>query len=141
MSYEQRLSTLLRLAHSEPYDIDLLLKKLDSRAGEPGKELSPCNEGKPLPDLPFAREEAMAVGVSVTSALSDPLDVAARLCAFSVEQDVEIIVLSQLDYSGLERFGFRTERVTGQTEVEVAACLDELKQFWRIELVIPACGN
>jgi hypothetical protein len=41
------------------------------------------------------------------------------------------------DYSGIERFGFRTEKVAGKTEAERDACRDQLRQFWGIELTLP----
>jgi hypothetical protein len=49
-----------------------------------------------------------------------------------------VIVLGMSDYSGIERFGFRTEKVAGETEAERDACRDQLRQFWGIELTLPA---
>ena len=37
-------------------------------------------------------------------------DRAMLLAAFAIERDVQIVVLSEADRSGLERFGFRVER-------------------------------
>jgi hypothetical protein len=90
-----------------------------------------------LPQLKFARNDAIAVAVMVTSPIDHPADVALRLGSLAIEQDVEVIVFCTLDYSGLERFGFRTEKVAGETETQRDACLDQLRQFWNIELTLP----
>ena len=52
-----------------------------------------------------------------------------RLAAFAIERDVEIVVLSEADCSGFERFGFRVERIAGDTPEERAACEDQIRRF------------
>jgi hypothetical protein len=138
MMREDRLSPVLRLTQSQPEDIDAILCVADSRAGILGQDIAPCDGSVALPPLSLAEDEMVAVAVTVSSPLENPADVAARLCALSIEQEIEIVVLTSLDYSGLERFGFRTERIAGNTEAEHTACVEELKRFWGIELTIPA---
>lgn len=126
-----------RLTKAEPDDVDDLLSAFDPRCRAPGRDLTPCPGPGQLPPLKLARTDAIAVGVSITSPIKDPADAAFRLGALAVEQDVEVIVLSSLDYSGLERFGFRTERIVGETVAARDACRDQLAQFWGIELTLP----
>lgn len=142
-----RLALINRLSRTSPDDLDALLQRFDLASTMPartgtggaiaGREIAPCPAPGMLPPLRLARQDAVAVGFIVTEALQDPCDVAFRLAALAVEQDVEIIVLTTLDYSGLERFGFRTERLAGQSEAELSACRMQLEQFWGIELTLP----
>lgn len=84
----------------------------------------------------FKEEGGVAVGVRLREPPEDPAGLAGQLAAFGLERGVEIVVLSYPDYSGLERFGFRTERVVGATEVECAACERHLAAFWNLEVII-----
>jgi chorismate synthase len=59
-----------------------------------------------------------------------------RLSAFAIERDVEVVVLSHADYSGLERFGFRTERISGSSQAARHACERQVAGFWRLEVII-----
>lgn len=132
-----RLAALPRISPEAPVDLDPLLARFDRRAGPHGRDLSPCTAPQRLPPTPLAREDAVVVGVHLTAPPPDPAALAFRLCAMAAEQEVEVVVLCEDDYSGLERFGLRTERLSGLTEAERAACRDQLCQFWGIELVLP----
>ena len=68
--------------------------------------------------------------------LADAADRALRLIAFALEKDVEIVVLSELDLCGFERFGFRIERIAGDTPAARAACEAQIRRFWNIDMVI-----
>jgi hypothetical protein len=46
------------------------------------------------------------------------------------------VVLNETDRSGLERFGFRTERISGTTQEARAACEDQIRRFWNLDLVL-----
>lgn len=140
MTDSARLAALTRLSPSSPTDLDPLLAGFDRRAASPGQDIAPCPLPMRLPDLPLARKDAVAIGVELAAPPADPADLAFRLSALAVEQDVEVIILAQADYSGLERFGFRTERIAGATEAERAACRDQICQLWAIELVLPVPG-
>ncbi len=59
-----------------------------------------------------------------------------RLAAFAIERDVEIVVLNEADRSGLERFGFRIEQISGDNPEARAACEDQIRRFWNIDLVL-----
>ncbi|MBA3910287.1 MAG: hypothetical protein C0524_10475 [Rhodobacter sp.] len=137
MSTTNRFALINRLTQAEPDDLDDLVSGFDRRSRTPGKDLAPCPGPGQLPPLKLAQTDAIAVGVSISGPIKDPADAAFRLCALAIEQDVEVIVLSSLDYSGMERFGFRTERIVGETAAMRDACRDQLVQFWGIELTLP----
>jgi len=61
---------------------------------------------------------------------------ATRYAALAVEKECDVIILSHQNNSGFERFGFRVERLSGATEEERADCLDQLRRFWGLELII-----
>jgi hypothetical protein len=132
-----RLAALARISPEAPIDLDALLARFDRRAGPPGQDIAPCPLPVRLPATPLAKADAIAIGVDLKRPPADPAALAFQLCALAAEQDVEVVVLCEADYSGLERFGLRTERVAGSTEAERAACRDQLCQFWGIELVLP----
>ena len=137
MTARDEFALIKRLTCAQPDDLDAVLSGFDPRARPAGQDIAPCPLPAVLPQLKLARKDAIAVGVRVSSPIEDTADVAFRLGTLSIEQDVEVIVLSDLDYSGLERFGFRTEKVAGETEAEREACRDQIRQFWGIELTLP----
>jgi len=137
MTVSDRFAQINRLSRHLPDDLDLLLEPFDPRARAPGTSIPPCPSPGVLPRPKLARADAIAVGVLIDRPLANPVDAAFRLASLALEQDVEVIVLSSLDYSGLERFGFRTERIAGHTAVERAACRDQLMQFWGVEVLLP----
>lgn len=138
MTAPERLAVLTRLSPALPEDLDSLLAPFDRRAARVGQDIAPCPAATRLPPVSLARKDGVAIGVDLPVPPADAADLAFRLAALSVEQDVEMIILSGADYSGLERFGFRTERIAGATEAERTACRDQICQLWNIELVIPA---
>ncbi len=131
------LAALARLSPHAPDDLDALLAPFDRRAGPEGRDISPCPAPVRLPPTALARQDAVVIGLDLPAPVAHPADLALRLSALAVEQDLEIVVLSGQDYSGLERFGLRSERVAGTTPEERAACRDQLCQLWGIELVLP----
>lgn len=134
----EKLSTalLLRLSPHEPYDLDSLLAPHDRRSPPVGKDIAPCVNAETLPPCRLARPDKVVVATRVRRPLDDPTDTAFRLAALAIQHDVEIVVFSDIDYSGLERFGFRTERVVGRTDPERELCLTQLRHFWGVELVL-----
>jgi hypothetical protein len=131
-----RAASLLRLTQQEPVDIDGILAPFDARRNPVGQDLAPGGGSGAVPPCPFSRPDEVVMATRVTTPPANPTDVAFRLMGLSVEQDVEVVVFSDLDYSGLERFGFRTERIAGTTPAEKEACIAQLRSFWGIELMI-----
>lgn len=137
MTITEKFALVARLTCCQPEDLDPLLEPFDAVSHRPGKDLAPCPGPSALPRARLAAPDAIAVGVLIDRPLPDPADAACRLAALAIEQDVHLVALTSLDYSGLERFGIRTERISGQTAEERTRCRDQLMQFWGIEVLVP----
>jgi hypothetical protein len=129
-------AVLARVADRDAADIDDITGAFDPRRRPPGREIFPEIAGALMPETAMQTPGAVCVGVRVSAVHPDAPDRALRLVAFGAEKDVEIVVLTELGYSGFERFGFRTERIAGATEAARAACERQIRRFWNIDLVL-----
>lgn len=127
---------LSRIDPRDTADIDDIVRDFDPRAATPGRDLFPDVEACLMPRAAFQREDAVAIGLRVATEPTDAADRAMRVAAFALEREVEVVVLSESDRSGFERFGFRVERVSGDTEARRAACEEQIRRFWSIDLVL-----
>jgi len=127
---------LARIVADEADDLDGLTSAFDARHAPAGRDVMPEIEAVLMPAMPFKRRDAVCIGLRVPAPLPDAADRAMRLAAFAAERDVEIVVLAHADHVGLERFGFRVERVAGATPAERAACETQLRRLWNIDLVL-----
>ncbi|PZQ52211.1 MAG: hypothetical protein DI556_00660 [Rhodovulum sulfidophilum] len=127
---------LSRIDPRDAADIDDLAAEFEPRAETPGRDIFPDCEACLMPRAAFKREEAVAIGLRVAAEPADAADRAMRVTAFALERDVEVVVLSDCDRSGFERFGFRVERVTGDTEARRADCEEQIRRFWSIDLLL-----
>jgi hypothetical protein len=75
------------------------------------------------------------VGIRITEPLAAPYKAAVRLAAMAIERSVEPVILSRVDASGFERFGFRVERLPTD-EADAAAAEAELRKYWDLAIVI-----
>lgn len=137
MTITDKFALVARLTSCQPEDLDPLLEPFDSFSHRLGKDLAACPGPSALPRARLAAPDAIAVGVLIDRPLPDPADAAYRLAALAIEQDVHLVAFTKLDYSGLERFGIRTERISGHTDEERTLCRDQLMQFWGIEVLVP----
>jgi hypothetical protein len=133
----ERWSTMLsRIVPEDADDLDPVTRGFDRRLREAGNDVFPRIDAVLRPEAALARVDAVCIGLRVQTVLPDAADRAMRLVAFAAERDVEIIVLSHVDGSGLERFGFRCERVAGATPEERATCEAQICRMWNIDLVL-----
>ncbi|WMT92614.1 hypothetical protein [Pelagibacterium sp. H642] len=127
---------LTRISANYPENLDDLLAPLDPRTAKPGDEIFPDNVGL----LPFASEfkadDTVVIGVRICEPPANPAELAAQFASFALERDVEMVVLSYPDYSSLEQFGFRTERICGKSEAARRLCESQLASFWNMEVII-----
>jgi hypothetical protein len=139
-------SILPRIGRHDADDLDPLLAPFDPRHATPGHDLFPLPEAELMPGTTLKRADAVCIGLRapaavVTSAVTSAgasyvVDRAMRLAAFAAERDVEVVILADADRSGFERFGFRVERVAGETPEARAACEDQIRRFWNLDLVL-----
>ena len=109
-----------------PMPQDVPASRLHARCRPPSVALFPLSE------------ERAGLGIHVKQPLENPAALAARLAAIALERELMPVILSEVPRTGLERWGFRVERVVGATEDDRASMIEDLKAFWSIAVVIDA---
>lgn len=109
---------------------------LDPRIRPSGKAIFPDECFGPDVAALLLLEDEAAIGFRIVSPREDIASVAMKLASLGMEHDVEVVVLADGDYSGLERFGFRSEWICGETAEQHDDCLDQIRQFWGIDLIL-----
>ncbi|MEM9343086.1 MAG: hypothetical protein AAGA87_08585 [Pseudomonadota bacterium] len=129
------LDAIARLRPEAPEMLDDLLLP---GQGTGAVTFQPCDT-PPSANL-WARAEhgPSYIGVRVTDETSATAETALKLASAAAERNVVPVILSHVAQSGFERFGFRLERVAGQTPEEREACEAELIRFWDITVVVDA---
>ena len=126
---------LARLTDAAPVDLGL---RPDAPAPRPGGSLA-TGEGVALSPSLWPREAGWAcLGIRVTEPVADVTGLARRLAATAAERGILPVILTSLDQSGFERFGFRVERLSGASPEARAADEAELMGFWNFALIVDA---
>ena len=136
MAMQEYSTIVARIGRHAADDLDDLLSGFDARAHVAGAEVFPEIDAVLMPHTLFKRTDTVCVGFLIRGTLDNATDQAMRIAAMALERDVEVIGLSVGEPSGLERFGFHTERIAGQSEAAFAACVDQARRFWNLDLVI-----
>ena len=141
MKEEAWLAVLSRVSVAKPMDLDAAIFEAKSKIDS--KNLGFRSSGDPADARPpstrlWNRENTgnSYLGVRVHEAPADCTQVAVRLAAGALERGIIPIILTTLPDSGFERFGFKVERIMGETPQEREACEEELKRFWDMAIVI-----
>ncbi len=121
---------------AKPEDLDAVLSPFDPRADKAGKTGFPEDLGDIALHVPFKDEDTVCFGARITEDTQNRVQLAMNLAQMAAEKGAEPIILSHVDYCGLERFGFRVERISGDTEDARAASEAQAVRFWNIVLVI-----
>lgn len=137
---ERWLKILTQVTPNRPIDLDLVLCEHDMLAqSENGRVLFENDGEVPLAALNDDTEFA-SIGIRISAdAVPDAEALAKRageFAALAVERNCEIIAISEGDLSGFERFGIRTERLSGETEEEREICLEQIRAFWSMAIII-----
>lgn len=125
-----------RIVPQDADDLDDLVAPYDPAVAATGRDVFPDLTAATAPDVAFKRADLVCIGVRVSARAPDTADRAARIAAFAAERDVEVVVLAETDVTGFERFGFRTERLVGDTQTERSQCEAQIRRFWNIDLVL-----
>jgi len=120
----------------EPTDLDALIDKIAPKTGAPARTQFPTAAAIAAVPTSFEDDQTVCFGARVTKDTANVTALAMTLAQLAAEKGGVPIILSHLDYCGLEQFGFRVERVAGQTEEEIAACEAQICAFWKIVMVI-----
>lgn len=135
------LDVINRITTSQPTDLDALVFDQES----PGSlDATPSNFPGPGAYLPTPcpalwhsdQSGSARLGVRIDAPLPDVARAASRLAAAALEKSIYPIVMTTLPECGFERFGFRVERVMGDTVEERTACEEQIMSFWNIAIVI-----
>lgn len=132
---------LIRTSAVAPHDIDDLLA-CHALAPDAKRGAVVFPDPAMLPSLKTVEDETRPViGVILDDAITrtaahDVTAMAARYAALAVEKDCEVVIFSHQNNAGFERFGFRVERIAGETEDQRAACVAQLRRFWHVEVLI-----
>ena len=137
MSRKTEMETVLRrLTPCAAQDIDDISCRFDPRFQGTGKAVFPEGAIVPSGEPQFKDKDAVFVGLRVDAPLANPADTALEMATLALEHDAGVVVLTSLDYSGLERFGFRTERICGSDGVADGTCFEQLRRFWGLEMIL-----
>jgi hypothetical protein len=136
MDLKQWSAILSRIGPHDADDLDELLTRFDPRQSALGRDVFPLPEAVLMPKAALKQADAVCVGVRATGTGASASDRAMFLAAFAIEQDVQIVVMSEDDRSGLERFGFRVERLSGGSPEARAACEAQIRRFWNLDIVL-----
>jgi hypothetical protein len=133
------LAVLARIVPGEPIDLDRAPPSDDSLpAPEPAWPVAPTDAPPPATRLWHRRApDGGSLGVRIGRPLPDPGAAALRLAEVALERGITPVILSTLDMSGFERFGFRVERLPGAPGARAAAEA-ELARFWDMSIIIDA---
>lgn len=135
MKISDFLSIIEITTPSAPEDIDDLLAA-SAATGNLGIDVFPRGVIPVCFPTAFRDPQQVNIGFRISDPRSDLPSLSVQLASLGIEQSVGIIVLSYLDYCGLERFGFRTERVTRDAHASSTACEEQISKFWALEVII-----
>ncbi|MGR3661640.1 MAG: hypothetical protein ACU0CA_10720 [Paracoccaceae bacterium] len=137
MHDEKWLGIISRITPHEPVDLDQVVF---DRSDAPVANL--CEAQDDLLTIHSAKlwargdEDISFIGVRVNTRLTDCSQAAFRLAAAALERGVTPIILTTLPDSGFDRFGFRVERLVGETPEDIAVQERELSHFWNLAITI-----
>lgn len=120
----------------EPIDLDGLIDEITP--DKPARKGLPFPQSAAVPPLPveFHEETTVCFGARVTKDTPNRMALGMMLAQMAAEKGAFPVILSHVDYCGLEQFGFRVERIAGETDAEIAACEAQVCSFWNIVMVI-----
>ena len=131
---------LQRICQPAPVHLDEGIKGPGRSDIAPGRVL-PLGDDAALPSSRlWARDEPFVahIGIRVQSPLADCTETAMRLASAALERKVVPVILTTLPSSGFERFGFRVERIGGDTPEEIERTEQQLARFWNLAIIIDA---
>ena len=135
---ERWLAVLARITPQQPIDLETVICGSENPAAPtPDREFiaAICPAPAPSAELWCRSENDLSyLGVRLTAPLADNALTALRLASAALERGITPIILTTLNNSGFERFGFRVERILGDTDAERS----ELKRFWNMAIVVDA---
>lgn len=135
MSSDDWATIITKITPNFAVSIDDILEGHDARYGDAGTNSFPAGNWSHAKTI-FKNPATVCIAVRVSDDSDDRFELPMKLAALAMEKDVTPIIFYRGEYSGLEKFGFRVEKITGTTKQEQQECETQLKQFWNISVVI-----
>ena len=129
-------AVLARATPQRADDVDALTAPFDPHPVPRGRTIFPALAALPAREPRFRRDDAICVGFRVAGDGADTAERAMRLAALALERDVEIVILSEDGRPGLERFGFRVERVPDATSPAREDWIEQVRRFWGLDQIL-----
>ena len=134
------MAAIARATCADPVNLDALLEPHDCLARNGSGRIVFASSN----DTPLRRAAGDGDRPAIGCLLSgedavDPNGVSAmtaQLAALAIERDCEVVVISDQNISGFERFGFRVERVAGDTDAERSVCVQQIRDFWNCDVIL-----
>lgn len=120
----------------EPHDLDGVITAIAPKKADRSGLAFPTEAAATALPLGFKDDKTVCFGARVTKDTTNKVALAMTLAQMAAEKGAFPVILSHLDYCGLEQFGFRVERIGGSTDAEIAACEAQVCKFWNIVMVI-----
>jgi hypothetical protein len=136
MSPDDWREIILRVTPKTPDDLDELTAAFDERVTGNGKGFFPEGGFAGSIFKGALREDIATVGITMPKDAHTAHDLAIRICCLGLENDAVFIALSNENYSGLERYGIRTEAVRGNTPAQKQGCEEQLRAFWDLNYIL-----
>lgn len=138
MTTEVWLDILSRISTSTPVDLDSTVFESNRPdkdvAGKWAREIDPLPPSNSL--FPKTDTTMSFIGLRVRDKNVEITQIAIRLAAAALEKNVTPIIMTTLDESGFEGFGFRVERLVGNTEQELDWQEQQLAAYWDIAIIV-----
>lgn len=120
----------------KPRDLDGLIEEITPNDATPKGLTFPVDAAAASSPMTFKDENTVCFGARITKDTQNKVALAMTLAQMATENGGFPIILSHLDVSGMEQYGFRVERIGGSTPEEIAACEAQVCAFWNIVMVI-----
>lgn len=136
MNAEHWGGVISRITRSDAQNVDDIAGAWDPRCNPTGRAIFPEGASLAPEGMPFKSEAMSAIGFRMTEPRKDIIQVAMQLATLAMENEVEVVIFNHLDYCGLERFGFRCERITGDSADAIELCEEQVRRYWNIDLIL-----
>lgn len=125
---------LANLSQQFPLNLDDAVFDPSSTAETVDLSASPST---PSPMLWQSAEASVSrLGIRVREPIQNPVSLATRFASIAVERQVYPVFLSYIGDCGMQRFGFRTEQLSGLTQETQQQFEEQLALFWKLALII-----
>ncbi len=138
MNQEHWVSIINRVTAFQPLDLDDDIRKFAPLSNSAASSHMLCGEnGKQSAYLwQHDNPNGAFLGVRIKQFPDDIAQLAISLASLAIEKQLYPIILTTLDDTGLQQYGFRVERIAGETPLEITQCEREFTAFWGLVVIV-----